>query len=311
MTKLARIGMILWAIALFAGAFAQDGNYRLKPEDLLRIQVYNEPTIAAITPIDKNGNVSAPFVGSVKAAGLTTTELETALAKLYEQKLRLRDPKVAVTVDRYRDVRASITGLVNRPGVYVMRPGDTVLSLLAQGAGHVVDRADLKRAVFRRAGSAEAIPIDLSSFARGDTSQNYVIEDGDELVIPEDFKNLVSIQGAITAPGSYPFREGMNLGMLISLARGEVPTRSKLSDVTVIRERPGLPGQFIRIKVDYVRYVRKGDSSQNITLMPGDLVFVGQTKTPDFATISSALNSAFFIERFFREGFFGFRFPGF
>jgi protein involved in polysaccharide export with SLBB domain len=161
-------------------------------------------------------------------------------------------------------------------------------------------------------GSPEWIPVDISSFARGDTSQNYTIEDGDELLIPEDFKNTVNIQGAVQAPNTYQYREGMTLAQLISLARGEVPTRSKMSDITVIRERPGLPGQFMRLKVDYVRFVRKGDASQNLLLMPGDIVVVGSTKNPDINQISSALNAVFFIERFFREGLFGLRgIPGF
>lgn len=310
MNLVARIGLFVALIASFATSFAQDGSYRLKPEDLLRIQVYNEPTIAAITPIARDGNVSAPFLGMVKAEGLTTTELEINLGKLYEQKLRLRNPKVSVTVDRYREVRASVNGFVNRPGVFPLRPGDTILALLANAGGPVANQlanGDPKRAQFRRYGTAEWIPIDLSAIQRGDTSQNYVVDDGDELFIPRDDKDQIAVQGAVTAPGMYQFREGMTLQQALSLARGEIPTRSKLSDITIIRERPGNPGQFMRIKANYVKYIRNGDSSQNVLLMPGDLVFVGSTKTPDVAQVSSALNAAFFVERFFREGFFGFR----
>lgn len=308
---MARIWMILLALCAMATCvIGQDGNYRLKPEDVVRIQVYNETTIVAVTPVDRSGNISAPYVGLLRAEGKTTSELETELAKLFEEKLRLRNPKVAVTIDRYRDVRASVVGMVSRPGVFPLRPGDTILSLLAQGGGPIVDRANLRRAIFRRSGTSEQIPIDLYAMLNGDTSQNYVVEDGDELAIPEDFRNQISVQGAVAAPNQYPYREGMTLSQAISFARGEIPSRSKMSEVYVIRERAGTPGAFYRIKCNYVNFIRKGDSSQNIALLPGDTIFVSYNRTPNFSEISSIINSAFFLERFLTDGFFGLRLLG-
>src|SRR5437588_5156090 len=120
---------------LSAVAVAQEGTYRLLPQDVIRIQVYNEPQINSVLPIGKDGNISAPYVGLVHAAGRTTSELEAELSGKYEEVLRIRNPHVSVTIEQFRPIRASVGGMVNQPGAYEFKPGDTVLTLLNKGAG--------------------------------------------------------------------------------------------------------------------------------------------------------------------------------
>lgn len=302
---LGRLAWVLGLIALVASvALAQDPTYRLQPEDILRIQIYNEQQVNAIVPVGKDGNISAPFVGLVRAAGKTTTELEADLAVEYTRKLRLRDPRISVTIERYRVMRASVGGLVNRPGVYEIRPTDTILSLLQNGGGPIQDgRADLRRATLRRAGSQEVIPIDLySMLIKGDTSQNYILQDGDDLSIPEETRNRIMILGSIQRPGTYPYREPMTVMDAISLGGGEVRYRSMMSKTLVIRERAGMPGTYQRIETNVVRFMTKGDASQNIMLRPGDIVWIPETKTPDggqIGTLANSLaNALFILDRF-------------
>jgi len=297
---------LLSAIGL--SLLAQDATYRLQVEDVIRIQVYDEPQIDAILPVGRDGNISAPFIGIIRAAGKTTSELEAELTVEYQRKLKLRDPKVAVTIQRFRTIRASVGGFVKRPGVFEVRPGDTLVTLLNMGGGPIEDRADLRRATFRRANSQELIPVDLyAMLILGDTSQNYVLEDGDELTVPEETKNRILVLGAVMAPGAYPYKEPMTLIDAISLARGEVRFRSMFSKIMVVRELPGRKGQYLRIHADLVKFVRNGDSKQNVTLLPGDLVYVPETKTPDFNQIASIASTLFYFDRFFRDNAFGLR----
>ncbi len=296
---------LLLSLAFASAQQQTGGTYKLQPDDLIRIQVYRTSTagspepILADVPIGKDGNVSAPFAGIVHAEGLTTTELEAVLAKEYMLRLRLRNPIVSVTVLKFRTVRASVGGFVNRPGTYEMRPGDSLVSLLNMGGGFVPDRADLRRATLRHANSNELIPIDLyAMLILGDTTQNYEIQDGDELNVPEERLNRVMVMGAVQAPGVYPYKEPMTLADAVSLARGPIPYTSKLSQALVIRQKIGEPGQYVRILANYVRYIKNGDATQNVTLEPGDMVYVPETNTPDFARISQLANVAFIIDRF-------------
>lgn len=286
---------------------ATSATYRLRPEDILRIQVFNQPQISAELPVGRDGNISAPFAGIVRAQGKTTSELEQELRERYIARLRLRDPVVSVTLLRARPLQATVSGFVNRPGtIENVRPGETIASLLARGGGPIPDEADLRRATLRRANTNEVIPIDLHSLLnRGDISQNYEIQDGDELSVPRGERLVIDIQGAVPRPGQVRYREPMTLSNAISLAGGEIPYRTKFSQVFIFRERAGMPGEYYRIHADYVRFVKKQDQSQNVLLQPGDFVYVSETNTPDINRISALANTAFIFDRF--GSFLGFR----
>ncbi len=294
--------ILLWGLLsiLACLASAQSPAYRIQVDDVVRIQVYDEEQVNASVPVDPEGNIKAPFVGTVKAAGKTVDELEKELVDLYIRELRLKEPLVSVTIERFRPVRASVGGMVARPAIYDMRPGDTLLTLLNMGGGPLTDTiADLRRATLRRKGSQELIPIDLFALInRGDMSQNYVIQDGDELTVPRTDRNVIVVSGQVRQPGLYPYRDPMRLADAISLAGGEIPFKSKFSKIVVIREDPGRPGEYVRIQADLVKFLRKGDGTQNVLLEPGDTVVVPDSGNIDFNQINAIANVFFILDRF-------------
>ena len=323
--RLRRIGMALTALALtglvvpFApiaaaqqnqsppGLGRNDGVYRLQAEDVVRIQVFGQPQIGADVPVARDGNISAPFVGTVRAFGKTTAELEADLYELYVKRLKLRNPIVSVTISQFRQLRASVGGFVTRPGLYPVRDGDTLISLLTQGGGPIPDRADLRRATLRRAGTSELIPIDLyAMLIRGDTSQNYEIQDGDELNVPEETINRIVVLGTVARPGFYPYKEPMTLADAIALAGGEIPRRSRFSRTEIVRRQVGDPSKYVRIRADFVAFVKRGDSTQNVVLQPGDTIFVPETNTPDLNQVNGIVNTIFVLDSL--GGLLGFRF---
>lgn len=306
LTKLA-----IWVFVLVLTSVMALGQtteaYRLSPDDVIEIKIYNESQVNATIPVGKDGTLTAPFLEPMKVEGMTIVELQKALAKAYTEKLRLRDPKVSVIVSRFKPVRASANGFVARPGIFELRPGDTVLTLLSFAGGVQVDRADMRRATLRKANSNELIPIDLFAILnRADTTQNYVIEDGDSLNVPES-NNKILVIGKVPRPSVYTYKEPMTLQDALAQAGGEIETRSWLSKTLVIREKPGMPGEYDRIQCDIVRFIRNGDSAQNILLQPGDIVYVPETKTPDLDRISRLLSSVSFFGDFLKRGLFGFR----
>jgi polysaccharide export outer membrane protein len=290
--------LLILVLGLFTSAFAQDSTYKLQVQDVIRIQVLEvyASQINSVVPIGRDGNVSAPFVGMVRAAGRTTNELEFELAQLYEEKLKIRNPHVSVTIEQFRSIQASINGMVTTPGVYDFRPGDTVMTLISKAAGVNTDRAEMRHATLRHKNSRELIPIDLHAMLYlQDMSQNYDLQDGDELNIPEDTQNRILVLGAITAPGPYPFKEPMRLSDAIALAKGPIPVRSMLSKVMIIRQQPGHPGQFLRLRANFVRFVRSGDNSQNLELHAGDMIYVAETGTPDWPTLIPLVTNSLFL----------------
>ncbi len=123
-------------------------NYVLGPNDRVRLKVYGEPDIAGEYEIDSTGQVSIPLAGHVRAAGLTTRELERAISSALSKGI-VRDPRVNVEVALYRPYY--ILGEVKKGGEYPYRLGLTVMDAVASAGGFTY-RANENKVYLRRAG---------------------------------------------------------------------------------------------------------------------------------------------------------------
>lgn len=311
----AGISFSMLLFAAFAPAQISPEVYRLRSEDQIFVQVYGVPDINGAIPFTvlPDGRISLPYAGTIEAAGRTVSEIEAELVEIYKKTLSLKQPIVSVTIARYRPIRAAVAGQVLSPGMFQdFRPGDTVLMLLSRAGSVAVDRrANMKRATLTRGGSNEVIPIDLESMLyRGDMSQNYQLEDGDTLFVPQAENPVINIQGAITRPGTYeyPAVGEYRLTDIISIAQGPIKNLSKMSEIIVFRRNPANPNNPTVLKANYVRLIKNRDFSQDILLKPNDLVYITETRTPDVNQIGTILNTLFFVDRFLTGGFLGFKF---
>ncbi|HET9904352.1 MAG TPA: polysaccharide biosynthesis/export family protein [Xanthobacteraceae bacterium] len=134
------------------------GPYRLRPNDQVRVRVYNEPEVSGEYQVDSRGQLSIPLAGSVPAAGMTTSQVERAIAARLEKGI-IRDPRVSVQVVNYGPFY--IRGEVKRGGEYPYRPGMTALDAVAIAGGFTY-RADEGKIYVRRAGATteQAFPAD-------------------------------------------------------------------------------------------------------------------------------------------------------
>ena len=78
-------------------AAAATGPAKLQPGDKIKVYVYGEDKLSGEYQLDQSGQISLPLAGTIKAKGLTQTELEQALAKKFRSEY-LRNPKVTVTI---------------------------------------------------------------------------------------------------------------------------------------------------------------------------------------------------------------------
>lgn len=289
------IGLIL---ACFGLAQSQSGTYRIQEEDRLAIQVFDEGQIAANVVVTPDGNISAPFAGIVRAVGKTTSELEQELADIYKTKLKLRDPKVSVTILQTRRILCVIRGAVTRPDMYEMRPGQTISDLISRG-GIDSNLGDLRRATFRRKGWTEAIPLDIYALVNNNSLvQNYEVKDGDEINVPPRRDFYVRILGEVANPRLVAFEEEMDLITALTAVGGPIANRARSSGVVVYRRKPGTKDQYLMIRCNLVAFTKKGDFSQNIKMRPGDTVYVPNNGNPNFELLNSVANAIFILDRF-------------
>jgi polysaccharide export outer membrane protein len=131
-------------------------SYVLGPNDRVRLKVYGEPDIAGEYEVDNNGNVSIPLAGHIRAAGLTTRQLERSIASALSKGI-VRDPRVNVEIALYRPYY--ILGEVKKGGEYPYRLGLTVMDAVASAGGFTY-RANENRVYLRRSGAgAEEIYV--------------------------------------------------------------------------------------------------------------------------------------------------------
>ena len=151
------------------------GPYALRPNDQVRVQVYNEPDITGDYQVDSAGYLSIPLAGRVKAAGLTASQLERSITSRLKGGI-LNDPRVTIQVSTYAPIY--IHGEVKKSGEFPFRPGLTVMDAVA-AAGGFTYRADDSRAYVRRSGAAAEFVYPLDA--------RVLVFPGDNIRIPERY----------------------------------------------------------------------------------------------------------------------------
>jgi protein involved in polysaccharide export with SLBB domain len=162
-------------------------NYRLAPNDTVRIVVFREDDLATTARIDKTGTISFPLIGTVKLAGLTLQGAAKTIEKMLGADY-LVNPQVFVSMTEYSKRRFTILGQVSRPGIYEM-PDETSLTLLeAIGmAGGFTRIAAPTRVTVKRTVNGEEIvyKLDAKAMSKDDSTKPFNILPGDTITIGE------------------------------------------------------------------------------------------------------------------------------
>lgn len=142
-----------------------DADYRIGPQDLLRVDVWKEPEITRTVPVRPDGKISLPLLNDVQAAGLTPVELSKMIGDALKK--YITNPQVTVTVAEINSRRVYVSGEVGRPGAFPLLPNMTVLQALSSSGG-------------------------FTQFARIKSIYVLRIEDGKQVKHPFSYKDVVS-----------------------------------------------------------------------------------------------------------------------
>src|SRR5712675_2120886 len=113
-------------------AGGKDADYKLGANDRLRITVFGQPTLTGEYTLDGNGVLAFPLIGNVPADGMTTSELQRAIAAKLSPDY-LVNPNVSAEVVTRRPFY--VVGEVQKPGNYSYVTGMTALNAVAMAGG--------------------------------------------------------------------------------------------------------------------------------------------------------------------------------
>jgi polysaccharide biosynthesis/export protein len=241
------------------------GDYRIGPEDLLQITLYNVTADTALTPssdarmtprtltmrVSQQGITSFPLIGDIKVSGMTASEVESALRKAYEKYIYY--PQIGVFVAEYRQ-RVSVIGAAVKTGVIELTGPKTVIDILAM-AGGVTEKAGTQVHIYRQGPNGrETHVIDLLALASNASLINagnaglitMPVQAGDVINIPT--AGTFFVDGAVRRPGPYPLGRRYSLTQALATAGGVDPELNS-SDITIFRRKG--PSGMEPVSVDY------------------------------------------------------------
>lgn len=214
--KFTCVSLIL-LFANFAHAESKDGTYVLRPNDTVRLAVYEEPDLLAQVRILKTGQASFPLIGSVEIGGLGVSAAAAKIRELYAKDY-LVDPKLTLTVDEYATDFISVIGEVKQPGQFsIPQTGDLDLGSAMASAGGVTPTADVNAIqLVRSSGGSSTYSLAAIQGAAGRTK----LAPGDRVIVTESrfVKKFVTILGPVGKPGAIPFPVDGRLDLVTAIA---------------------------------------------------------------------------------------------
>jgi polysaccharide export outer membrane protein len=306
-----------------------DLSYRLAPNDVIRVEVYElfttQEWFVSVRRIDASGNFRLPEIGDVRAAGLTAQQFEEELSRRLEAVIN--NPQVTVVVEEGGGFQYTIYGLIEYPGVYSLRRPDFRLREAIAQAGYVPNAFVDKVYVIRSATIEEG----MDPF----TDQPEQVEPRPDVQpTPPDIDELIEQLGqdrpqssSEPKPGAVGARSarGIEMEELNVAGQDQEPPPVDIEDVNTARPQdtetqppkprqitPDEPsqadtfifiperGEWVRVKagdapqppmpqlpdderrrmvVDRIieipyESLRRGDSSYNLVIRPGDAIYV-------------------------------------
>lgn len=182
----------LMLLSFGSAAFAE--GYQLRPGDVLKIEVLEDPTLNRSVLVAPDGRIAMPMAGTLKVSGLSVDGVAANIASAITPNFAAK-PSVFVSLEKLADRVAGgaaaapatidiyVMGEAGKPGKHEMAPRSTVLQLFAEMGGFGKFAAT-KRIQLRR--GAETFKLNYDQIEAGASNAGDTrLKDGDVIVIPQ------------------------------------------------------------------------------------------------------------------------------
>jgi len=248
-------------ITYFFGTQPTEKEYVLGVGDIIEVQFYYHAEVNRTATIHPDGNISLARKGEIRAAGLTTRELQEKISNLYSDVFK--DPLVSITLIEFNQALKGFKEAITSD-----RAGHTKLVLV---------RPDGYISLFHIEQDIRAAGRTLPQL-RTIVAQNYQ-KRFDSLTISLAMQttesNLVYVSGEVRSPASYQLIQPTTVSQILSQA-GIIWENAALSSIILISRSPA--GKPIGRLVDMNKVIGEGNIGNDVLLKRFDIVYVPKNK---------------------------------
>ncbi|MDO6670831.1 polysaccharide export protein [Cobetia amphilecti] len=260
-----------------------DYDYRIGRGDVLNIIVYDHPeltipagsersAIESGNSVHSDGTIFYPYIGRVKAAGLTVKELRAVI----ERRLSgyIASPQIDVQVAAFKSQKVYVTGQVETPGILpITNVPLTILDAVNQ-AGGLSPLANWHDVVLTRDDSDEHFSL-YDLLQNGALSNNRLLRDGDVLHIPDVGNQKVYVMGEVQLPGSLAMGNSrISLTDAIAQSGGIDEGQADAKGIFVVRRADTSTGKLATVYQLDARDSAAFVIGAEFMLQPSDVVYV-------------------------------------
>ena len=297
---------------VFGGGSSGAFQNRIGVGDVLQIHIWEaaegglfstqERKRAELPPVrvDRNGRITIPFVGAIRAKGLTTQQLQKRIARALDGKAI--SPQVLVTV--VQDVANSVVvnGDVRKPGRYqISLKGSRLLDIIAEAGGASAPARETVVALIRNGKRG------IQNLKRiiQDPRENIYVRPGDQIYVSHKPQTFTAF-GAVAKTGEYSFdSDRVNLLEAVARAGGLLDNRAdargvflfRFEDNRILRQMGVSKDQLHpagRSPVIYVLDMSKPRAfflAQGMMMRDNDVIYVANSVSTELQKFLSLLNA--------------------
>lgn len=264
-------------------------DYRLGAGDLITVDVFGVEGFGRNLRVSSTGTITLPYIGAVKAAGMTTVELEEQLSKTLEGRF-IKNPQVSVFVVEYRSQSVFVLGAVQRPGQYQITSPLRLIDAIGLAGGLNLEVADDYAIIQKKGATSGPTTEQVAATAAGEKPEsrrinlkdllengnldlNVQIAGGDVVQIPERQITRYYVVGDVNRPGAYelPHEEQMFVSQALAEAGGPMRT-AKTSKAVLVRWDEKGARQELPVDVADIMKGKKPDlplRANDVLFLPG------------------------------------------
>lgn len=282
------------ASAPVSAAISPYNEIKIAPGDVISIATYGAPELTTTSQassggivigtspaalqgvkVDSAGEISLPYLGSVRLAGLTAAEAGAYLKNALKQGGFLVDPQVSVQLVDSPTRAITVIGEVMKPSPIPAFGQIRLLDAISACGGFTALASH--EVTIRRLGNPDPISIELGTDARAASASDVPLMPGDTVIVSK--VGSVFVLGYVKTPAAIPLANNAPITVLRALAMaGGVNYGAGLSKARIIRTTSDNQRVEIRLDLRKIMFGKQQDvvlASNDILLVPGDAFKAG------------------------------------